>query len=211
MTANNLKEKKMKSQDSNSMISSQYGNKSIEKITSAQMQTSQLKQLFEDELKDIYRAEKALANAIPMMIKNTSSPELIDELTNHLTETEFHITRLEVFESIERKATPKKSQTMEGLIKVVDEIMEFCEAGAMRDAGIISAMQKIKHYEIETYRTLWQLAETLDLADAVALLGDTLDEEKATEEKLTKIAKSINVKAVAEASDTMFSTKNSVN
>lgn len=161
------------------------------------MQSSQLMKLFEDELKDIYWAEKALTKAIPKMIKNATSQELIDALTKHLEETEEQISRVEqVFESIGKKAVAKKCEAMEGLIKEAEEIMQDCEDGAMCDAGIISAGQKVEHYEIASYGTLRQFAQTLGLDDAVELLQATLDEEKAADVKLTEVAVSaINVEA----------------
>jgi ferritin-like metal-binding protein YciE len=164
------------------------------------MQSSQLMKLFEEELKDIFWAEKALTKAIPKMIANATSTELIDALESHLEETKEQITRLEeVFAVIGKKATAKKCDAMEGLIKEAEGIMEDCEEGAMRDAGIISAGQKVEHYEIASYGTLRQFAETLGLEDAVELLQATLDEEKAADEKLTEVAVSaVNVEASEE-------------
>lgn len=161
------------------------------------MQSSQLMQLFEDELKDIYFAEKALTKAIPKMIKNATSELLIDALTAHLTETEEQITRVEqVFELIGKKAVAVKCEAMTGLIKEAGEIMEECKKGSMRDAGIISAAQKIEHYEIASYGTLRQFAETLALTDIVTLLQTTLDEEKKADAILTELAVSeINIEA----------------
>ena len=172
--------------------------------TSSEMQTSQLMKLFEDELKDIYWAEKALTKAIPKMIKNATSEELIDALTNHLAETEEQITRVEqVFESIGKKAVAKKCEAMEGLLKEAEEIMEDCEEGAMCDAGIIAAGQKVEHYEIASYGTLRQFAETLGLSEAVELLETTLEEEKAADEKLSDVAMSaVNVQAAEEVETT---------
>ena len=92
---------------------------------------------------------------------------------------------------------------MEGLIKEAEEIMEECEEGAMRDAGIISAGQKVEHYEIASYGTLRQFAETLELTDAAALLEETLNEEKSADEKLTEVALSaVNVEASEEEEET---------
>jgi len=164
------------------------------------MESSQLMKLFEDELKDIYWAEKALTKAIPKMIKKATSTDLIDALESHLSETQNQVSRLEkVFNSIEKKAAAKKCEAMEGLIMEGQEIMEECEEGAMCDAGIISAAQKIEHYEIASYGTLRQFAETLDLTEAVDLLEETLEEEKAADEKLTEVAVSaVNVKAAEE-------------
>ncbi len=161
------------------------------------MQSSQLMKLFEDELKDIYWAEKALTNAIPKMIKKATSEELIEALTIHLAETEEHVSRIEdVFVTIGKKAEAVKCEAMMGLIKEAEDIMEECEGGSMCDAGIISAAQKAEHYEIATYGTLRQFAETLGLSEAVKLLETTLHEEKAADAKLTKVAVSaINVEA----------------
>lgn len=161
------------------------------------MPSSSLMKLFEDELKDIYWAEKALLKAIPKMIDNATSEDLIAALTNHLSETEEQVTRLEqVFESFDKKAKAVKCDAMEGLIKEAESIMEECEPGAMCDAGIISAGQKIEHYEIASYGTLRQFAETLGLDEAAELLQTTLDEEKAADETLTEVAVSaINVEA----------------
>jgi ferritin-like metal-binding protein YciE len=161
---------------------------------------SGLTELFEDGLKDIYWAEKALIKAIPLMAKNATSPELIDALNHHLIETEEQVSRLEqVFDSIGKKATAKKCDAMEGLIEEGKSILEETEPGVVRDAGIISATQKIEHYEIATYGTLRQFAETLGLTDAAALLELTLDEEKDADKKLTDVAVSaINVEAAEE-------------
>lgn len=164
------------------------------------MKSSQLMKLFEDQLKDIYWAEKALIKALPKMVKNATSPELIKALTSHLKETEGQVERVEqVFATIDKKATAKKCPAMEGLIKEAEELMEECEEGAMRDAAIISAGQKVEHYEIATYGTLRQFAQTLGISDAVQLLQTTLDEEKAADEKLTEVALSaVNVQAAEE-------------
>jgi len=190
----------MENKKSNSPTASPKGTQSKVKSTNATMQSSQLMQLFEDELKDIYWAEKALIKAIPKMIKNATSPELIAALTSHLAETENQVLRLEdVFASIGKKATAVKCEATVGLIKEAEEIMEECETGAMRDAGIISAAQKVEHYEIATYGTLRQFAETLGLSEAVSLLEATLIEEKAADVKLTEVAVSaVNIDASEE-------------
>lgn len=164
------------------------------------MKSSQLMKLFEDELMDIYWAEKALTKAIPKMVKNASSPELKEALESHLEQTQEQVSRVEmIFELVGKKATAKKCEAMEGLIKEGAEIMEECEEGPMRDAGIISAGQKIEHYEIATYGTLCQFAETLGLTEAAELLEITLNEEKDADEKLTEVAVSaVNVEASME-------------
>ncbi|MFN3997918.1 ferritin-like domain-containing protein [Algoriphagus sp.] len=157
--------------------------------------------LFEDGLKDIYWAENALLKALPKMVKQTTSEELNKALTSHLEETKGQITRLDkVFTLIKVKAEGKKCEAMEGLIKEASEIMESCEEGSMRDAGIISAAQKVEHYEIATYGTLRQFAETLQLTEVEKLLDLTLQEEKEADLKLSEVAmEAINVDASEEA------------
>jgi len=181
----------------NSKSNSTANNSENSKSGKSAMQSSQLMQLFEDELKDIYFAEKALIKAIPKMIKNATSEELVDALENHLTETEDQITRVEkIFELLGKKAVAEKCEAMTGLIKEAGEIMEACEEGAMRDAGIISAAQKVEHYEIASYGTLRQFAETLGLKEVEALLQTTLDEEKNADAKLIEVAVSaVNIDA----------------
>lgn len=171
--------------------------RSGEMITNRGIHSSQLMELFEDELKDIYWAEKELTKEIPKMIKKATSQDLVDALENHLAQTKEQVKRVEhVFEILGKKATAKKCEAMEGLIKEGKEIMEECEEGAMCDAGIISAAQKIEHYEIASYGTLRQFAQTLRISNAAELLEQTLKEEKAADEKLSRIAvTAINVQA----------------
>ena len=158
-----------------------------------------LRELFVDELKDIYWAEKELTKAIPKMIKNATSGELVEALTGHLEETKNHVTRLEeVFSSIGEKAVAKKCEAMAGLTKEAGEIMEDTEKGVVRDAGIILAGQKVEHYEIATYGTLASFAKILGENEAVSLLEETLNEEKTADVKLSQISDSINVDAADE-------------
>jgi ferritin-like metal-binding protein YciE len=166
----------------------------------ASMKSSQLMQLFEDGLKDIYWAENALLKAIPKLVEQTTSAELKDALTSHLKETKGQITRLEkVFSLIKVKAEGEKCEAMAGLIKEAADIMESCEEGSMRDAGIISAAQKVEHYEIATYGTLRQFAETLALTEVEKLLATTLQEEKEADLKLSAVAmEAVNVDASEE-------------
>lgn len=181
--------KTVKVMEKRSIVKSQESSKLSGTSNNGRMQSSQLMKLFEDELKDIYWAENALTKAIPKMIKNAKSPELIKALENHLSQTREQVKRAEqVFETISKKPVAKKCEAMEGLIKEGAEIMEECEVGAMRDAGIISAAQKVEHYEIASYGTLRQFAETLGLNRAVKLLELTLEEEKAADEKLSDVA-----------------------
>jgi len=172
----------------------QGNSKNKEKSTSEKAQG--LRDLFENELKDIYWAEKELTNAIPKMIKNATSEELIEALTSHLKETKNQVDRLQqVFESVNVKAQEKKCEAMAGLVKEAIEIMESTAKGAVRDAGIISAGQKVGHYEIATYGTLASFARILGEDEAASLLEETLNEEKAADEKLSEISDVINLDA----------------
>lgn len=159
-----------------------------------------LRDFFEDGLKDIFWAEKALTKALSKMAKNATSPKLIDAFANHLIETEEHIARLEkVFQSLGLKAVAKKCDAMAGLIEEADGIIEETEIGDVRDAAMIAAAQKVEHYEIATYGTLRVFALTLGESEAASLFAETLQEEKNADQKLTKIAlANINVDAANE-------------
>jgi ferritin-like metal-binding protein YciE len=154
------------------------------------VEDSALYELFLDELKDIYWAEKHLVKALPKMVKAATSNELKGAIETHIAETENHITRLEsAFASIDEKAVAVKCEAMAGLLKEADEIVSETEKGTLtRDAGIISAAQKVEHYEIASYGTLRTLALTLGYVEAADLLQDTLDEEKNCDSLLTQIA-----------------------
>ena len=148
-----------------------------------------LKDLFEDMLKDIYWAEKALTKAMPKMAKNATSQNLVTALNEHLMVTEGQVTRLEkVFEMMGLKAVGKKCDAMEGILKEGTGIMEETEQGPVRDAGIIAASQKIEHYEIASYGTLCAFARTLGENEIADLLEVTLKEEKEADVTLTEAA-----------------------
>lgn len=176
--------------------------KQIEKSSNeSSIQESGLKTLFTDELKDILWAEKHLLKALPKMAKGATSEELRTSIEMHISETQNQITRLEqVFEILGQKATAKKCEAMEGLVEEGKSMLEDTEDGSLtRDAAIISASQKIEHYEIASYGTLRTLATTLGLTEAAALLEQTLEEEKNTDVKLTRIAEGfVNESAKAE-------------
>ena len=165
---------------------------SIQKTTKVKAKADaakDLNDLFEDGLKDIYWAEKALVKALPKMEKNASSKKLKDAINSHLEETKEHVVRLEeVFKSIGVKAKAEKCDAMAGLLEEGESIIKETEIGAVRDAGIIAAAQKVEHYEIATYGTLAAFAKVLDHKEALKLLLSTLKEEKACDEKLTSIA-----------------------
>jgi ferritin-like metal-binding protein YciE len=167
------------------------------------LQSSQLMELFEKELEDVYWAEKALIKALPKMIENATSRALVTALSSHLSETEQHVVRLEqVFQSFGKKASAEKCEAMKGILAEAEDTMDCCEEGAMRDAGIIACCQKAEHYEIATYGTLRQFAATLGLKEAASLLEKTLKEEKAADEKLSDIAMSaVNLHAAVSESN----------
>lgn len=153
-----------------------------QKSSQAPASSPQLMNLFEEELKNICRAEKSLAKAIHKMIEEAISQELIDALTNHLAETENQIIRAEqVFESIGKKIIAKKCGAMDGLVDRVGGIVESYETGAICDAGVILAGWKTVHYEMASYRTLRQFAKKLGLTEAVSLLEAMPHEEKSNE------------------------------
>lgn len=162
---------------------------------------SALHDFFKDEVKDIYWAEKHLIKVLPKMKKAATSPELATALDEHLAQTKVHVERLEkVFELLDQKPRAKKCEAMEGITKEGEGILEETEAGtATRDVGIILAAQKVEHYEIATYGGLAQLAKTLGLDEIKEILGQTLSEEKETDEKLTAIAEnSVNYASASE-------------
>jgi len=162
---------------------------------------SALLELFKDEIKDIYWAEKHLTKALPKMRKAASSAELQEAFETHLTQTLEHVSRLEqVFELLETKVQAKKCDAMEGLVQEGESIIEDTEKGtASRDVGLILAAQKVEHYEIATYGGLTQLARTLGLEEVADILAQTLEEEKDTDEILSGIAENdINYEAAQE-------------
>lgn len=156
-----------------------------------------LRELFIDELKDIVYAERALVKALPKMAKNATEPKLISAIEEHIVVTEGQVERLEkIFEILGESNRGKKCDAMEGLIKEGESIMEETEAGPVRDAGIISASQKIEHYEIASYGTLAAFAKTLGEDEVASLLEATLAEEKEADALLTESAyNSINFEA----------------
>lgn len=165
------------------------------------MENSEFHEFFVDELKDIYWAEKHLVKALPKMKKAATSPELAAAFDKHTAETEAHIATLEqVFELLGEKAAAKKCDAMAGLLEEANGIIEDTDAGTMiRDCGLILGAQKVEHYEIATYGGLRTLAATMGRDDVAALLQQTLDNEKATDEALTAAAEGlVNPEAVAE-------------
>lgn len=160
-----------------------------QKVPAKKNAAKALKDLFEDGLKDIYWAEKALTKALPKMEKNATSPKLKKAIADHLKQTEGHVIRLEdSFTAMGKKAVAKKCDAMAGLLEEGKGIMEETEPGPVRDAGIILASQKVEHYEIASYGTLAAFAKVLGEKVALKNLLATLSEEKKCDELLTSIA-----------------------
>jgi ferritin-like metal-binding protein YciE len=173
------------------------------------MPAKSLHDLFIEELRDMYDGEKRLTKAIPKMAKAATSPELRTAFTNHLRETEKQVTRLEqVFRTIGEKPRGKKCDGIMGIVEEGNTMMQELDRGPVLDAALIGGAQKVEHYEIASYGTLAYFADLMGHERAKELLGDTLEEEKAADEKLSTIAKSkVNRQALAghgsESSETM--------
>ena len=166
------------------------------------MKIDSLDILLEEELKDIYSAEKQLLKALPKMAKKVSSDELRAALEEHLTVTEGQIARLEeVFEALGKKAKVKTCKAMQGLIEEATEMMEQDATDAVLDAGIIAAAQKVEHYEIASYGTVQTWATLCGQKDAADLLQETLDEEIAADENLTELAENFVNPAAEEGAE----------
>jgi len=163
------------------------------------MASEGLRELFVEELKDLYSAENQLVKALPKMAKAASSEELRAGFEEHLDQTRGHVQRLEkIFKALDESPKGKKCVGMEGLVKEGSEVMEEDFEEAVMDAALIGAAQRVEHYEIAAYGTVRELAEVLGESDHASLLQQTLDEEEETDQKLTEIAKQINEEANSE-------------
>lgn len=164
------------------------------------MEHAALKELYIDELRDIYNAEQQLTKALPKMAKASHSQDLREGFENHLEQTKGHVERLEqIFEALDEKPSGKKCKGMEGLIAEGEEMIADKKLhGETRDAGLISAAQRVEHYEIAAYGCVRTYANLLGESEAAELLDQTLQEEKETDEKLTELAEEINVQAANE-------------
>jgi ferritin-like metal-binding protein YciE len=163
------------------------------------MALESMQDLFLNELKDVYNAEKQILKALPRMAKAADAPALQQAFTKHLRETEGQVQRLErIFKSLGQTPRGKKCKGMEGLIEEGKEILEEEGAPEVIDAALISAAQRVEHYEIAAYGCLRTYAQLLGLDDADRLLQETLNEEEATDEALTALGEGgINQAAVA--------------
>jgi len=164
------------------------------------MPAENLEQLLIDELKDIYSAEKQITRALPKMAKAAKSPELKEAFESHLEETKGQIERLdEIFKTLGKKATGKTCHGMQGLVEEGNEMIQELEKGDVRDAALISAAQRVEHYEIAAYGTVREYAKMLARKDFAKLLDQTLEEEKAADEKLNSISAQVNNEAMKAA------------
>jgi ferritin-like metal-binding protein YciE len=155
------------------------------------MSIKTLDDLFFETLKDIYYAEKKLVKSLPKMAKSATNPDLASLITEHCSETEMQVQRLEqVFDLLGKKPASKKCEAIEGLLREANEIMDEIEDEQVCDSGIISSSQTVEHYEIARYGTLAAWARELGMQDAAELLETTLDEEKAADQKLSALAES---------------------
>lgn len=153
------------------------------------MSVKSLNDLFIHSLSDVYSAEKQLTKALPKMARAASNPDLAAAFTAHLEETHGQIERIDqIVEATGVRLKRIKCAAMEGLVEEGKEQIDEVEKGPVLDAALIGAAQKVEHYEIATYGTLCTLAKKLGYPDAVRLLRETLEEEKATDEKLTILA-----------------------
>jgi ferritin-like metal-binding protein YciE len=194
--------KSSSSSKSGSTRKSTSGSSSRKSSSKSSSSSEDLKKIFEEELKDMYWAEKHLTKALPKMAKAATSEELQDAFEEHLQQTEDHVNRLEqVFEICGFKAQAKKCEAMEGLVEEAQELISEHEQGVVLDSGLIIAAQKVEHYEIASYGSMRTLAEVLGFEDAVELLQETLDEEGETDKKLTDLSQTINQMAMEESED----------
>ncbi|MCO4858910.1 ferritin-like domain-containing protein [Herbaspirillum sp. WGmk3] len=153
------------------------------------MSVKTLKDLFIHSLSDVYSAEKQLTRALPRLARAATTPELRQAFEQHLEETQGQIERIDrLVETSELRLKRIKCVAMEGLVEEGREQIDEIEKGPVLDAALIGAAQKVEHYEIATYGTLCALAKQLGLDDAARLLDETLQEEKSTDEKLSKLA-----------------------
>jgi len=160
------------------------------------MELETLQELFVDDLKDLYSAENQITKALPKMAKTATSEELKKGFLEHLEQTKGHIRRLEsIFGELDENPKGKKCKGIEGLLTEGSELMKEDAEPEVMDAGMISAAQRVEHYEIAAYGTVRTYAELLGLKKAAKLLQETLDEEKATDQKLSGLAQAINVAA----------------
>ncbi len=157
-------------------------------------------ELFEDQLRDVYYAEKLILRTLPKLAKKVQSEELSQAFKEHAEQTRTQVERLDqVFQELGKRARGKRCAAMEGLMAEADELMEEADESPVRDAGLLSCAQAVEHYEIARYGTLVAWAKKMGRDNIAELLEQTLNEEKETDEKLTELAESeINMQAAGE-------------
>jgi len=161
-----------------------------------------LEELLQDELKDIYDAEKQLTKALPKLAKKATAAELKSAFEEHLAQTQRHVERLEeAFEQLGMPARGKKCEGMQHLIAEGEDMIAEADDDAVRDAVMIASAQKVEHYEIASYGTLRTWATLLGKPEIAALMEETLEEEKETDQTLTSIAESFVNEAAAEGDE----------
>jgi ferritin-like metal-binding protein YciE len=164
------------------------------------MSVDTLEKLLIDELKDLYSAEHQITKALPKIAKATANPELKAALESHLQETLGQVQRLDkIGEILGKSMKGKTCEGMKGVLTEGSSVLEEIASGNVRDAGIISAAQRVEHYEMAGYGAVREYANLLGLKDVVSLLEATLSEEKAADQKLSKIAKNVNADAMSVA------------
>lgn len=160
------------------------------------MSVETMQELFIDELKDLYSAEKQIVRALPKLAKAASTPELQQALLSHLEETKEHVERLEkISEIVGKKLTGKTCVGMKGVLEEGSEVLEDTDKGIVRDAALIAASQRVEHYEMAGYGSARDFAKILGQSEAAALLDETLAEEKSADKKLSVISKQVNAEA----------------
>jgi ferritin-like metal-binding protein YciE len=165
------------------------------------MHKESLRDLYINQLRELYNAETQLTKALPKMAKASSNDQLRKAFEEHLRQTSEHVSRLErIFEHLEEKTTGKKCLGMEGLVKEGGETIKENLPDEVMDAAIIGAAQRVEHYEIAAYGTVREFAEILGENEHVSLLEQTLEEEKQTDRKLTELAGGINSQAAENTS-----------
>lgn len=162
------------------------------------MKIETLRELLIDELQDLHSAEQQIVKALPKMVKASHNPQLKQAFEHHLEETKNHVTRLEqIFKRINESPKGKTCEGMKGLLKEGEERISDGGEAEVLDAGIISAAQRVEHYEMAAYGSARTYAELLGDQEAVRLLSQTLEEEKAADHKLNQVAKTVNIEAKA--------------
>ena len=160
------------------------------------MEMNNLRDLFIDELKDLYSAENQLVKALPKMAKAATAKTLKTGFEKHLKETREHVARLKkVFSELGESPNGKTCEAMKGLIEEGETVINEDAQPEVRDAALIAAAQRVEHYEMAGYGCVRTYAKLLGEKDAAKILQKTLDEEGATDKKLTQLAERINVKA----------------